>query len=173
MEPYIETASGRKFWYNTDSIDGICIDDIGAALSKLCRFTGHCREFYSVAEHSVYVSYLVPKDLALAGLLHDASEAYLSDIASPIKQFMPEYKNIENDIMKRIALKFSLPEGFHEGKEVKQADWAQLKSEAQALLPTGGKEWFFPEGLPNGIQPGCEYPNVAEDMFKARFYELT
>src|SRR5262249_40410739 len=62
------------------------IEDIAQGLAHECRFNGHVREFYSVAEHCVRVSWLVPQAFALEGLLHDASEAYLKDVPSPLKK---------------------------------------------------------------------------------------
>ena len=169
MEPWIETNSGKKFWYTGDSTDGIEIEDIAKSLSKMCRFTGHCKSFYSVAEHSVNVSALLPAEKRLWGLLHDASEAYLADIASPVKQLLPEYKTLENKIMSRIAQRFGLPDKFWEDEEVKRADWAQLKAEAAVLLPSGGTDWYFPEGLPNGLKPLLHPPGGAEYSFMLAF----
>ena len=74
MESYIETVSGRKFYFLNPNPEDIDIEDIAHALSMQCRFTGHTKWFYSVAEHAIWVSYLVPVHLALEGLLHDASE---------------------------------------------------------------------------------------------------
>ena len=68
------------------------INTIAHALSNLCRYTGHVNRFYSVAEHSVFVSLAVPKKFALEALFHDASEAFLGDVSSPLKKLLPEYK---------------------------------------------------------------------------------
>lgn len=153
MEPWIETVNGNKFWFTGDSIDGIEIDDIAHALSNLCRFTGHCKEFYSVAEHSVHVAYLLPPEKFMWGLLHDASEAYLADIASPVKQLLPEYKVLEEKIMDRVARRFNLPEKFWHDPDVKRADWMQLRSESRELLPSKGKDWYFPKDIGFGFTP--------------------
>jgi hypothetical protein len=174
MEAWIETIGGRIFHYLGDDTDGIAIDDIAGALSKCCRYTGHCNKFYSVAEHSFFVSLHVPREFALEGLLHDASEAYLSDIASPVKQLMPEYKAIEDKIMARIAKKFNLEADFHKSPDVKEADWAMLMTEARFLLPSRGEKWFFPEGQkPSIYRPVCWSPDAAAIMFMQRFWELT
>ena len=83
----------------------ICIEDIAHGLSMQCRFGGQLPKFYSVAQHSIHCSEIVSDHLKLEALLHDASEAYLLDIPSPIKNRMPEYKAVEDRLMKAIAAK--------------------------------------------------------------------
>ena len=87
---WITTQSGKHFDFNNLSAADICIEDISCALSNLCRFTGHVQDFYSVAQHSVHVSYLVPPEFALEALLHDAAEAYCNDISAPRKRLLPD-----------------------------------------------------------------------------------
>lgn len=173
MEPWIETSTGKQFWYTSDDPREVDIRDIASALSKLCRFTGHCSKFYSVAEHSILVSELLPDHLKLAGLLHDASEAYLADIASPIKQLLPEYKKIEHFVMEKVGRKFGITKEQFEDKLVKCADWSQLKVEASDLLPSRGENWYFPDGLLGGLYPTCFTPQVAERMFLDTYYDIT
>src|ERR1051326_5301684 len=107
----IMTFSGR--WINplNPRPEDIDIVDIAHALSNQCRFTGHTRFFYSVAQHSCLVSDECANPHKLGGLLHDASEAYLSDIARPIKAqpgFGEVYKTCENKLMIAVAKRFSL-----------------------------------------------------------------
>src|SRR5688572_18527016 len=88
---WILTATGRSFWPLDPRADEICIDDIAQALAKVCRFGGHCCDFYSVAQHSVLVAHLVERShpqLALHALLHDAAEAYLGDFTQPLKPYL-------------------------------------------------------------------------------------
>ena len=92
---WIETYSGKQFYLDGTDTDSIVIEDIAHALANLCRYNGHTNRFYSVAEHSVLVSYAVPKEYALWGLMHDASEAYLSDIPRPFKAMIANYKTME------------------------------------------------------------------------------
>src|SRR5579872_2947230 len=87
-QPWIQTASGLEFPLFEPRLDAINIEDIAHGLSMICRFTGQCARFYSVAEHSVHVSHLVPREDAAWGLLHDAAEAYLGDVASPLKKHL-------------------------------------------------------------------------------------
>ncbi len=173
MEPWIITYEGHKFNYRDDAIDTIDIADIAHALSNNCRYTGHVKRFYSVAEHCVWASTIVPPQFALEGLLHDASEAYLSDMASPVKQFLVDYKTEEDKIMARIARKFNLAEGFHKLPEIKLADLRMLKSEAKALMRNVvDEEWGFADVEP-GVQPHCFSPDAAKMMFLMRYMELT
>lgn len=107
----IKTFSGNVINFTSPSIDDITIEDIAQGLSNLCRFTGQC-VFYSVAEHSIRVSQLVDcveKELALVALMHDATEAYLGDVSSPLKGMLPDYKVIEAKMWDTIALKFKMP----------------------------------------------------------------
>ncbi|MFG0247924.1 MAG: phosphohydrolase, partial [Phycisphaeraceae bacterium JB051] len=77
---WIQTYTGKAFYPLREDPGIIDIRDIAHALSLQCRFNGHCSDFYSVAQHSVHVSEVVPQAFALWGLLHDAAEAYMSDL---------------------------------------------------------------------------------------------
>ena len=110
----------------------ITIDLIAIGLSKTCRYSGQLPGdvFYSVAEHSVLVSHLVPAPLALAGLLHDASEGLgMSDVVSPLKKLLPDYKAIEARVMCAVAKAFNLDEDAFDSADVKAADRAILEAE--------------------------------------------
>lgn len=135
-DPRIVTKSGRAVNPLDPDPDTILIEDIAHALSNSCRFTGHVSSFYSVAQHSVLVARSLPKEHALWGLLHDASEAYLSDLARPIKQFEglgATYRRVEKRLMQVIAKKFGLP--WPEPKVVKEMDNAVLAAEIHFLMP--------------------------------------
>ena len=128
IEPgVLRTYSGKTINVFNPNPDAICIDDIAHALSNLCRFTGHTLRFYSVAEHSVRASELVDPEHQLAALLHDASEAYLVDIPTPVKIMMPQYREWEYKLMRVIAEKFGFRYPLH--RQVEKADKALLKAE--------------------------------------------
>jgi len=116
---WIRTYTGSDFDYNDIEHQKINILDIAHALSNICRFSGHTRQFYSVAQHCVLVSKYVyinsnvlsPKDvleLGLCALLHDASEAYLQDLPRPLKVMLTDYKGMEEKLEKRIAEYFGI-----------------------------------------------------------------
>jgi 5'-deoxynucleotidase YfbR-like HD superfamily hydrolase len=107
MKPSILITSGNYFDFLDLKNNKYNIYDIANALSKLCRFNGHVDRFYSVAQHSVFVSAMVPKHLALAALFHDASEAFLGDMTRPLKELFPEYKALEKQVQTHIYKKFS------------------------------------------------------------------
>lgn len=126
------TASGKKVFPLHMTADDICIDDIAHSLSNICRFNGHTKRFYSVAEHSHLVASLCPPELFLCGLLHDAAEAYIGDHIRPIKALMPNIENIENDIWAVIADKFNVPAVIPE--EVHHADMVALAIERRDII---------------------------------------
>ena len=111
---WIETYTGKKFYPLNPRPEDVDIIDIAHSLSMQCRFNGHTRFFYSVAEHSAMVS----KELAatgynkliqLYGLLHDAAEAYVCDLPRPIKRQIKEYEPIEVRVQGVIWEGFNLP----------------------------------------------------------------
>jgi hypothetical protein len=171
-EAWIQTHSGRRFNPLKPNPDAIVIQDISHALSMQCRFTGHCRSFYSVAQHSVLVSYLCDESDKLWGLLHDASEAYLVDVPRPLKRtdtFAP-YREAEANMQEAICRRFGLP--FQEPPSVKKADTALLATEARDLMSPLHPDWKqMVEPLPFKIEPWD--PQHAKDMFMKRFFELT
>jgi hypothetical protein len=129
----IRTVSGIYINVFKPTMDMICIEDIAHALSYQCRFGGHLPRFYSVAQHSLNCCYLIDDNkLKLAALLHDASEAYLLDIPSPIKQGLSNYKEIEDRLMNLIAEKFGFEYPLH--PEVKKVDAIMLQKEWDCLM---------------------------------------
>ena len=142
MEPWIQTAHDHKFDLLEPTVDMVDIRDIAHALSHQCRYTGHTKKFFSVAQHCLLVAdYLREAGhtayVQLCGLLHDASEAYLSDLASPWKQATPLgpiYAKYEGVIMDAVADRFDLERGFDKRSEVKTGDRYSLLLEAKYLM---------------------------------------
>lgn len=168
---WLQTVKGRQFWPTDPRPEDFDIEEIAHALSMQCRFTGHCAHFYSVAEHSVHVSNIVPSEFALAGLLHDASEAYLVDVPRPLKR-LPEfapYREIEQNIQAMIYGVFGLSR--ETPIEVKIADEEQLNSEAIELMKPLHKEWHLSD-MGFGIAPKCWNYKEAEFNFLFRYYQI-
>lgn len=168
---WIATYSGGTFFPLAPRIADVRIADIAHALSMLCRFAGHTRAFYSVAQHSVLVSHLCGQQDALWGLLHDASEAYLSDIVSPLKRAsgMGGYRVIEQRVQMVIAQAFNLP--LVEPCSVKAADQALLRIEQRDLVTMPAGWDVRVPAHHRRIEPWT--PQEAEAQFLARFLELT
>jgi uncharacterized protein len=169
---WIQTYSGRRFNPTNPNPGAIVIQDIAHSLSMQCRFTGHCHQFYSVAQHSVLVSHVCNFEDALWGLLHDASEAYLIDIPRPLKKsgYMGAYIEFEHQMQKAICKRFGLPE--KEPPSVKRADTVLLATEARDLMQPLHPDWRQPvEPLPFKIEAWS--PQQAKDNFLKRFSELT
>lgn len=147
------------------------IEVIANALSNICRYTGHVNRFYSVAEHSVLVSRIVPTKLALAGLLHDASEAFVGDVSSPLKKLLPEYQKIEDSIQEAIANHFNLEYPF--GQEIHDADKRVYWAERSTVAPGKDGLWHQELRATRKVTPAGMTPIMAKRMFLARFNELT
>lgn len=175
MKPCIMTSQGKYFNLANPSPRDVDIRVIAHALSNLCRFTGHVGEFYSVAQHSISVSYLVNPEYALEGLLHDAAEAYVGDVASPLKQLLPDYKAIEHRVEYAVRAYFNLP--YEMSRAVKHADLVMLATEKRDLMPAheaSDDTWAILQTVqahPARIFPMP--PMLARHSFMARFHELT
>ena len=100
---WILTSTGKRFDLFEPDADMIDPRDISHALAHLCRFNGHTREFYSVAQHSCIVAELVPEEHRLAALLHCAPKAYLGYMTRPLNQWMPDYRGFEDVIWMRVC----------------------------------------------------------------------
>jgi uncharacterized protein len=169
---WIQTYTGKKFYPQRPTPESIDIIDIAHALSNQCRFTGHTREFYSVAQHCVLVSYLCKKGNALYGLLHDLSEAYIVDLPSPIKR-LPElagYRLLEKKIQRAIYDKFGLLQ--EEPIDVKEADLFALGIESNSLMSPFHSEWKLPVDVPCFLHTQPLAPKDAKAEFLNRFDQL-
>lgn len=142
--PWIQTRYGR-FHADAPVFD---VRDIAHALGMIVRFNGHVNRFYSVAEHTMMVAKLM-QDVTggnpYEGLMHDATEAYLSDVPSPFKQKLQDLKAWDHQMELAMRKQFNLPETIT--PECKHADWLALGLEAFYLMPDGGKDYWYPPGI--------------------------
>lgn len=127
----------------------IDVYDIAHSLSNNLRFNGHSRIPYSVAEHSVALSYVVPPILAFPALMHDATEAYLGDIIAPVKSAFPAIGELEKRIAKVICEAFQIDPIHMES--VKPWDIEMCKAEARQIM--GDPEWARESHWPEFVLP--------------------
>lgn len=158
---YIRTVGGGKVepLYGIP-LESIRIEDIAHSLGTIARFTGHTRDYYYVAQHSVLVALKAPVDLQLDALLHDASDAYVNDIARPLKHsgqpWSEEFRRIEKRVQSEIAARFNLLDP--EPGEIQLIDRRMMSTEIRDLLPEG-ELWQW-EPYPERI--------IAVDAYAAR-----
>ncbi len=169
----ITTLSGKFFDILKPEDYDYDIEEIATALSNLCRYTGHVTRFYSVAEHSVLVSRIVPERLAMAGLLHDASEAYLGDVSSPLKQLLPEYKRIEERVQQAIAASFNLGNDLHH-PAIHEADKRMYWQERQGIANNGVRDNLWHQDLraTRKVEAMGISPKMARRMFLWRYRQI-
>lgn len=198
---WLQTYTGIAFPIFDPQVEDIEIEDIAHHLSFNCRFNGAVTDFYSVAQHSVLVSQQVPEEDALWGLLHDAAEAYLGDLITPVKATLAQFHWAEMKILNKVAEKYGLPWRLSESsrsagrdnqipgrvyspgrlnfpsplpKSVRQADKRMLYTERRDLLAPHPRPWAE-EGKvePYDFQIHAWTPASAKSLFLDRFYEIT
>lgn len=166
----ILTADGNYLDYLAIDPSVFTLNAIARGLANTCRFAGQCWPFYSVAEHSIWVSRLVPAEHALAGLLHDAAEAFITDMPKPLKELLPDYKSfearIEATLFPHLGLAVALP------GDVKTADRVMLATEQRALMRNRDAWKYTAETTPLEIKLACYSPQEAYYAFIERAEEL-
>lgn len=167
----IKLKSGKYFDFLDPDPDAISVSDIAHSLSLQCRFNGHVDTFYSVAQHSVLVSHFVKPENAFIGLMHDATEAYIGDMASPLKKLIPEFRRYEDNLWEIIAEKYNMPSEMPH--DVKHVDMRACMTEAFYLMDGAGEDWNW-EGIERLPIPrfASLSPNAASQLFLGRFNEL-
>lgn len=179
-EPYLLTLNGRRYDFFNPDPKQIDVQDIAHSLSQLCRYVGHTPDFYSVAEHSVLVSQVVPREHALVALMHDAVECYVNDLSAPCKQAlryvegstMSSYDKLEQIAWEAVARRFDLPLVLPE--EVIEADHMVGEAECVAL----GRPHRYGEGYKDERHKAAEVhvsflcSRIAKMVFLARYDEV-
>lgn len=176
MKATIVTASGIEIDLLNPTPEMIRIEDIAHALANICRFGGHTSRHYSVAHHSVFVSEIVPREIALEGLMHDASEAFIGDMVKPLKDCgrLQSFREIEDVLMKVIAEKFGLNSQGLEA--LKPFDFYALECERLALMPRSTHNTGFGESkeVKAWLRRIFYIEDLdADDLFLERFKLLT
>lgn len=144
--------------------DDILVKDIAHSLAMQCRFGGHCFNFYSVAEHSINVAKLLPSMYQREGLMHDAGEAYTTDLPTPIKKMVPDFAKVEDIFLKKIGIKFEVDlVNLH--PLVKQADYLMLRKEA--MLNTS-----IPQDIIDSFTSTFCSPDTADQILEDAGIEL-
>ncbi|MGC7561367.1 hypothetical protein [Pasteurella sp. PK-2025] len=174
----INTYYGNTVDFQNPCIDQIDIRDIAHNLSFENRFLGQTEIPYSVAQHCVLGSAILEEtgypDLALVFLLHDASEAYVKDIPTPLKKLLGvTYSSIESIFQVKIFQRFNLNPFDIDRPEIKKMDLIMLATEKKQLLPNGNLEWPQLKDIPTAniyISPWSH--EVAEREFLAQFNKL-
>lgn len=175
---YMHTYTGNKYWPFDPRPEEVNIEDIAHSLSMKCRYGGHCNNFYSVAEHSVYCSYIGEEDEALERLLHDASEAFNGDLIRPLKydkEFREPFKKVEELNERIIAQRFKLVFPFP--ASVKIADEAVTAAEVEQIInKSADEDWkvgmLHDDSVKANIKIKCLLPAEAKAMFLSRYAQL-
>lgn len=168
---WLGTNTGRVIDLLEPDPSQIHIEDIVNNLSNVCRFNGQLKQFYSVLQHSIHVAELVPNELKMQALLHDASEAYICDVPTPLKRMLGDsYRDVERRIMQAIGTALGV-ELTELDPLVKEADRIMLYAERDALQM---KPIVWP-----GHEPSLKYPNFTpwfeqanEVVMKNRFWSM-
>lgn len=174
-EAWNNTYSGKKVYFLEPERSDIDIVDIAVGLARMPRYSGQIKPFYSVAQHSVLVSQHVSQVgyLPMAGLLHDASEAFMGDICSPLKSVLPDYREIEKRLMSVILTEFGMHYPLPD--EVKRIDAQMLATEVRDLAMHRHKDWVISTPpIPNLRLDAdkCWDPDTAIDQFLLRWHQL-
>lgn len=183
---WVQTFTGRAAWPLDLRPEDVCIDDVAHALALQCRFAGHCREPYSVAEHSVRVarvvdghplldagSYRYRFEMTLRALLHDAAEAYVVDLPRPVKldRALAGYREIEKDVDRVVVNALMTTICVHDYSIIREADDILLATEARDLMAAPPMDWHLAQPpLEEKIVP---WPwDVAEAQFLDMYRKL-
>ena len=168
-DTWIETFSNKCFYPHEIDESMMDIESVAHSLSQICRFGGHSHRFYSVSEHSIWVSLLSkhPK----YGLLHECGETVIGDIPHPVKKLFPDIIKLEDHILSSYLLHFGLNGNLPD--EVKQIDRSLCYAEAKELgLRKVDWGWDKKHKEIKDLKLRCLSPKEAEKAFLKRFNQL-
>jgi uncharacterized protein len=169
---WMQTYTGRQFWPLDPRPEDVDLRDIAWSLANQCRFAGHCKRFYSVAEHSLIMERRAPDPFRLAALFHDASEAYLLDVIRPLKRFISDYATWERNINLAIAAHFGFDAAILDSEVIHLLDNRMLATEKRDVMSEPPAPWHeLPEPF-DGAIPDLKYPQyVFADLFESAVQE--
>lgn len=166
----IALQSGGRFDLAEPHFSTFDIVDVAQGLGAICRFTGHTREFYSVAEHCVIAASLARSDAAYAALMHDAAEAFIGDVSTPLKQLLPDYRAIERAVEAELFRRFDVPDPLPD--EVKRVDRYLLEQEQRRFMQKPDFLQSPFDNRPWAVNFPCWSPAEASRQFLAAFLRL-
>lgn len=165
--PSIMLHSGAWFDFASPHTSNFTTEDVAHGLAHICRYSGQCSRFYSVAEHSMLVSD-VAEGFEFEALLHDAAEAFIGDITRPLKQMLPDFQRIEAAVQDAVLKRFGVASPL--APQVKEADLRVLAAEQQQIMPPGTDGWLAGLGIhPAPIVVRHLQPDAAKRMWLDRF----
>lgn len=169
--PTILLFGGTYFDFTAPETSAFTIEDIAHGLAMTCRFAGQCSRHYSVAQHSVHLSRLVPHGHAYQGLMHDAAEAFVGDMAKPLKIMLTEYQAVEKRVEATIFARFKVATPLP--PTIKDADLRMLVTEQRQLM-ANRDQWSYTAGRrPFDLVIPAWSPDQAKAEFLERYSELT
>ena len=170
---WIWTYTGKRFDILEPTFDQFDIEDIAVSLSRIPRFNGHTELPYTVAEHSVIISTLVPREYQFMALMHEVTEPYMGDMNRPLKNYCLYYKAIEDWLERTGFLAFSISYNFPE--VVREADYRLCRTEYEQLFihkpPLRGTTFYGLKPYDIKIEPVDSW-RIAKDQFLDRYHEL-
>lgn len=176
-DQWISLLSGAHFNYNKPEESDVTIDDIASALSNVCRFSGHLPRFYSVAQHLVNASHIVPDEHAFTALMHDTAECFTNDLPTPLKWALPIFKELEVKIESAMGQRFGFQ--FPYPPEVKEADTLMLMLEKYYVKECDDHWPMYDKYTREYVEPyrglvnlDSWQPRRAKREFLERYYEL-
>lgn len=172
-ERYIRTHSGVKFFPWNPDAESICCEDVVCSLSEIRRFCGHTSRPYTVGEHTVLVCRLAeangePQSVVDACAIHDAPEAYIGDVASPLKALLMDYQEIESGVAAAVSAAFRTDA---EDPRVKKYDRLAIWIEANELMPDFPEDWEEFAPTEGDVLVGLPGEDAYRDELKRRVEE--
>lgn len=174
MHPVIQLYGGGGFFdFEHPELSVYTIEGLAHSIAQLCRFTGHTSRHYSVAQHSVLVSHMVPPEFAYEGLMHDLHEAITGDASSPMKLMLPDYRALEYFVQGHVLARFGLSLPLH--PSIKEADNRAVVTESRDFMPDDMPHlWAWAKHIRPLRRRILPLPApMAKQLFLDRYWELT